>query len=94
MNTHCSFPLTARFRSTDATEESTPPETPHSTLPSILPESSVMVSSRKLLMLQLFLAPQTLKTKLDSIALPFSVWATSGWNWTPNCLPSADWTAA
>ena len=95
MKTHWSLSPTALLRRTEATEESTPPETAQSTLPLIVwPRAPLAVSSRKFDMRPPFLAPQTLKTKLERIASPLSVWATSGWNWTPNCRPSADWTAA
>ena len=46
-----------------------------------------MLSSMKLLTVQLPWQPHTLKRKFLSIVLPSGVWATSGWN----CSPKKPW---
>ena len=94
MKTHRSRSCRALLRSTEATDESTPPETAQRIRPSGVRLSSLMVSSRKPSMLHFFSAWQTPLTKLERISAPCSVCTTSGWNWTPNWEPSAERIAA
>ena len=67
---------------TAATDESTPPDKAHNTLP--LPTFSLIAlicSSTKESMRQSPAQLHTSKTKLESIVLPYSLCKTSGWNW-------------
>ena len=66
---------------TAATDESTPPDKAHKTLP--LPTFSLIAlicSSTKESMRQSPAQLHTSKTKLESIVLPYSLCKTSGWN--------------
>ena len=79
----------ALFSSTATTEESTPPERPSTTSSSpILRFRDSTAASTQLPRFQLFFAPQTLNTKLDSICVPYCVCTTSGWNWSAYILLS------
>ena len=77
------FPM-ALWRRTARTDESTPPERAQSTRS--FPTCSRirwMFSSMKEPMVQVGLQPQIRKRKFWMMAMPLTVWCTSGWNCTP-----------
>ena len=86
----------ARSTSAAATDESTPPDRPHTARP-LSPTCRCTVataSSTKLFMVQLGSHLQMRKMKLPRISPPRGVCATSGWNCTPQNLRDGAATAA
>ena len=81
---------------TAATEESTPPDSAHSTFPfpTFSRTSFVWYFLTKASIFQSPAQPQTLYTKLDSILVPSTVWSTSGWYWIAYKFFSSHSTAA
>ena len=79
----------ALCRSTAATDESTPPESPRTT-PSDPVFSRIFrtLLSTKECIVQSGESPQTRKRKLARISGPRGVCTTSGWNCTPKIVPS------
>jgi hypothetical protein len=85
----------ARWISSAATVESTPPDSPHTTLPDptwarMRPTASSMNDA----IVQSPVQPHTLNAKLRRIWPPCSVWATSGWNSSAYSARSRDSIAA
>ena len=81
--------------STAATEESTPPESPSTTLSSpSFSRSSRTVASTKLSDVHSCLQPQMPATKFFSSCVPSVEWYTSGWNWMPHVCSPPTWKAA
>jgi len=94
-NTQVSRSPIAWCTSTAATEESTPPESAHSarrspTCARIRAAASAMNAS----IVQALAQPQIRWAKLARICAPACVWATSGWNCTPQIGRCASRTAA
>ena len=94
-NTQVSCFPTAFERRTAATDESTPPDRAHNTLPSptFSRISRIVVSTNE----SIFQSPEhphTLYTKFDSIFCPSSVCITSGWNCVAYSLRSGHSIAA
>ena len=83
-NTQVSLSPTARWTSRAATEESTPPDRAHSTWPSpTRARTAASCSSMIETLVQLGRQPAASYRKFLNRSMPRSVWATSGWNWTP-----------
>ena len=83
-NTHVSWSPIARWTSSAATDESTPPERPQITRPSptwvrIFSICSSMIEAG----LQVRSQPQMSSRNVVSTCWPYGVWTTSGWNWMP-----------
>ena len=87
----------ARSTSAAATDESTPPESPQTACPvgPTLRATAATASSAKPAMVQAGWQPQMRNRKFARISPPRGVWATSGWNCTPqNFRPGAATAAA
>src|SRR5476651_2112885 len=83
-NMQCRFLPMAWCSNTAATDESTPPDNPNTTLSSPnFSFNAAMVVSTKLSGVQSCAHPQISTKKFFSNCLPSTLCVTSGWNWMP-----------